>query len=90
LGGQKNHNLEIQKKDNELILEEQYLLRTVTKIYELDSIYDIKSAHVGKGLYELILYLKPDIKIRFNLDGVNQLKIQSVMSLLKTFLGWNK
>jgi hypothetical protein len=89
-GDRKSIILNFRKRDNELILEEQYLLHKVTKMYELDSIYDMKSAYRGKSMYELILYLTPDIKIKMNLSGVNQPEIQSVMSLLKTFLGWNK
>jgi hypothetical protein len=90
-GDRKRITLKFRKRDNELILEEQYLLRTVTKIYELDSICDMKSTRRGNGeQYELILYLKPNIKIKLNLDGVHQPEIQAIMSLLKTFLGWNK
>jgi hypothetical protein len=90
-GDKKNIILKFRKRDNELILEEQYLLRKVTKMYKLDSIYDMKPTRRGNGeQYELILYLKPDIKIKLNLDGVHQPEIQEIMSLLKNFLGLNK
>ena len=90
-GGKKRITLDFRKRDNELILEEQYLLHKVKKLYELDSIYDMRSIPRGNGdSYELILYLNPDIKIKLNLDGVRQSEIQEIISLLQIFLGLKK
>ena len=90
-GDKKRITLDFRKRNNELIIEDQYLLRKVRKLYELDSIYDMKSVYRGKGdSYELILYLKPDTKIKLNLDGVRQSEIQEIISLLKTFLKLKK